>query len=346
MIGLQEEKAITMLIQTIQTASPGQVRPVAKQTLQVRVYACRNEAQGILSLELRPVDSVALPPFSAGAHIEIDLPDGLSRSYSLVNSQLETHRYVVAVNLDKASRGGSAFIHDRLRVGDVVSISAPRNHFPLNEDASLSVMFAGGIGITPLFSMAQRLDALKRHWEMHYFARSRACAAFVDSLVQLAAQGRGSVHCHFDDETDSRADLAKCVASVPTHAHLYCCGPAPMLDAFVDASSGRPPSQVHLERFSAAAPVAAEGGFSVVLSRSGRTIQVVAGQTILDAVLKHGIEAPHACKEGVCGSCETRVLDGKPEHRDTVLGLSERASNRTMMICCSGCKSGTLVLDL
>lgn len=335
-----------MLFQSTQTMSSGHHHPVVKNSLQVRVHARRAEAQGICSLELRPVDSVDLPPFSAGAHIEIELAGGLSRSYSLVNSPLETHRYVIAVNRDQNSRGGSAFIHDRLSVGDMVSISPPRNHFPLDEEAALTVMFAGGIGITPLLSMAQRLDFLERRWEMHYFARSRARTAFVDPLVQLAARGHGCVHFHFDEQPHSRVDLASCVASAPAHAHLYCCGPAPMLDAFVDASRGRPPAKVHLERFSATAPVAVEGGFSVVLSRSGKTIRVTAGQTILDAVLTHGVDAPHACKEGVCGSCETRVIAGEPDHRDAVLEPAVRASNRTMMICCSGCRSDTLVLDL
>ncbi|MFT4432894.1 PDR/VanB family oxidoreductase [Caballeronia sp. 15715] len=319
---------------------------VAQTALQVRIHARRDEAQNVLSLDLRSVDGSPLPPFNAGAHVEVELPNGLSRSYSLVNTPLETHRYVIAVNRDRSSRGGSQFIHEQLQAGDFLSISAPRNHFPLAEDAQCTVMFAGGIGVTPLYSMAQRLDVLQRPWEMHYFARSRANAAFAEALVQLASRGHCSMHFHFDDAAGSRTELARRIASAPAFAHLYCCGPAPMLDAFVDACRPRPATHVHLERFAADEAPAVEGGFDVVLARSEKTIRIAPGQTILDAVLARGVDAPHSCQEGVCGSCETRVLEGEPDHRDSVLGPDERASKQTMMICCSGCKSATLVLDL
>lgn len=175
----------------------------AQTALQVRIHARRDEAQNVLSLDLRSVDGSPLPPFNAGAHVEVELPNGLSRSYSLVNTPLETHRYVIAVNRDRSSRGGSLFIHEQLRASDVLWISAPRNHFPLAEDAQCTVRFAGGIGVTPLYSMAQRLDVLQRPCELHYFARSRADAAFAEALVQLAARGHGSVHFHFDDAAGS-----------------------------------------------------------------------------------------------------------------------------------------------
>lgn len=336
-----------MLINEISAPAAHAVgQTAASAAFAMRVHACRYEAQGVLSLELRSLTAAALPAVEPGAHIDVTLPNGLSRSYSLINAAGETHRYVIAVNRDRASRGASSFIHERLRVGDELAIGAPHNHFPLDESAELSVLFAGGIGITPLFSMVNRLDALGRRWLLHYCARSRSCAPFAAPLLDLAARGNGAVQCHFDDETGHTPDLREWLGAVPANAHLYCCGPAPMLDTFIDACSARPPSHVHWERFGAAQAAAVAGGFNVVLSRTGITLPITAGKSILDALLEHGIDVPHACKQGVCGSCETRVLAGELDHRDSVLGDTERASGRMMMICCSGCKGSELVLDL
>lgn len=313
----------------------------------VRVKRISYEAENINSYELVSASGDDLAPFSAGGHIDLHLPNGMIRSYSLVNHQAERSRYVIAVNKDAASRGGSAFIHETLRAGDVITISTPRNNFTLQENADHSVLIAGGIGITPLLSMIRRLEMLGRPWEMFYAARTRTAAAFLDELNSLRPKPCSSLHTKFDQEPlGGMFDLAEIVRGAPGNAHLYCCGPVPMLKAFEAATAERPAEQVHVEYFKAREKPATEGGFEVRLARSNRTIQVEAGKTILNTLLDAGIVANYACAEGVCGTCETRVIEGIPDHRDLFLGKEEQAANKTMMICCSGSKSGTLVLDI
>jgi tetrachlorobenzoquinone reductase len=314
--------------------------------LALRLHSIRYEAHDIVSLEWQSADGNSLPDFTAGAHIDLQLGAGLTRSYSLINPQHERNRYVIAVKRDPASRGGSRFIHENLRVGSVLAATAPRNHFRVEEDAPHSILFAGGIGITPLWAMVQRLAQLGRSWELRYCARTPHHAAFAAEARALASGGRGILHCHYDQ--DNPLDLSEAITHAAGDTHLYCCGPAPMLDAFERACAGRDPATVHLERFTAvaAAQTTTMGAFTVTLARAGRSLCVEPGQTILDALLKAGLTPPFSCREGICGSCETRVLDGVPEHRDSVLSATERASNRTIMICCSGCKGDALVLDL
>ncbi|HVL56563.1 MAG TPA: PDR/VanB family oxidoreductase [Burkholderiaceae bacterium] len=316
-------------------------------SFQVRLKAIRWEAQGINTYELRPLPGQELPPFTAGAHIDVHLPSGLIRSYSLCNPQFERHRYVIGVNKDANSRGGSAFMHESLRVGDVLTIAGPRNNFPLAEDARHSVLIAGGIGITPLWCMVQRLQELGRSWELYYCVRNRQCAAFLDDLRGLGERVHTNLHFNFDQEPGGQLlDLAKVVGAAPPDAHLYCCGPLPMLAAFEQATAGLPSERVHVEYFAAKEAPDTSGGFTVELAKSKRVIKVAPGKTILDAVLDEGIDVPYSCMEGVCATCETRVLDGIPDHRDLVLSKEEQAANKTMMICCSGAKSERLVLDL
>ncbi|WP_050421900.1 PDR/VanB family oxidoreductase [Bradyrhizobium tropiciagri] len=312
-------------------------------TQQALVKRIGYEAERINSYELIARTGNELAPFTAGSHVDLHLPNDLIRSYSLVNDQRERHRYVIAVNKDAESRGGSSFVHDTVRVGDVMTISMPRNNFALHEEAENSVLIAGGIGITPLLSMIRRLQALERRWELFYATRTRAAAAFLDELGSY----RSRVHLDFDDERSGRVfDLPAIVRNAPAHAHLYCCGPVPMLAAFEAATAGRPANHVHVEYFKAREAPATDGGFEVKLARSNRTIAVEAGKTILDALLDAGIAANYACTEGVCGTCETRVLEGIPDHRDQFLSEEERAANKSVMICCSGARSRTLVLDL
>ncbi len=311
--------------------------------IEVRVEHAAPLAEGILSCDLRPVAGGELPAFTAGAHIDLYLPERRVRSYSLVNPQEERHRYVIAVNRDAASRGGSAWVHDNVRAGGRLAIGAPRNNFPLAEDAAHSLFIAGGIGITPLWCMAQRLQALGRSWELVYCARTRGHAAFREELAGLGDR----VRFNFDGEPGgAQLDLAGVVAAAAPRTHLYCCGPVPMLDAFERATAALPPEQVHVEYFSAKAPRAVDGGYTVVLARSGHSFEVARGKTIIDTLIENGFDAPYSCLEGVCGTCETRVLEGTPDHRDLVLSKDERAANRTMMICCSGSRTAKLVLDL
>jgi tetrachlorobenzoquinone reductase len=207
-------------------------------------------------------------------------------------------------------------------------------------------LIAGGIGITPLLSMIRRLETLGRSWELFYATRTRLTAAFLNELYSLR-KACCNLHVNFDHEPSTRMlDLSAIVRDAAVDAHLYCCGPVSMLEAFEAATADRPAERVHVEYFKAKEKPAAEGGFEVRLARSNRTIRVEAGKTILNALLDAGIAANYACTEGVCGTCETRVIEGIPDHRDLFLGKEEQAANNTMMICCSGSKSSTLVLDL
>ncbi len=313
----------------------------------VRVVQMRYEAPTVLSLELAHSDGDDLPAFTAGAHIDLRLLPDCTRSYSLLNSSSERHRYVVAVHLDPESRGGSRHVHERLRVGDLLAITPPKNHFPLNENAAHSVLIAGGIGITPLLSMARRLNALGRSWELFYASRSRRAAAFLDDVDELGKVGPGRLSLHFDSESGGAAlDLTKLVGSAPAAAHFYCCGPAPMLEAFRRLTKHLDPALVHYEYFAAAQEAATEGGYELVLAKSGKRVDVSAGKTLLQAILDAKVDVNYACSQGVCGTCLTPVLEGQPDHRDNYLTDEERASNSMIMVCCSGSKSARLVLDL
>jgi vanillate O-demethylase ferredoxin subunit len=316
------------------------------QALRLRVRAMSWEAEGILGLELVPAQpGSALPVVAAGAHVDLQLADGMVRSYSLTNPG-ETHRWCVAVNRDAASRGGSRWIHESLRPGALLEARGPLNHFALDEAAPHSVLIAGGIGITPLLAMARRLTALGRPWTLHYAARTRAQMAFVDELQPLAARGGAMLDLRADQEGDPPLDLRAIVATLPAGAHVYACGPAGLLDAFEAATAALPPERVHLERFANVRAAASDGGFTVVLARSGQRVPVQPGQTVLDAVRAAGVEPMYSCREGVCGTCETRVLRGTPDHRDLVLGDAEKAAGDRMMICCSGALTPELELDL
>ncbi|TCP08327.1 PDR/VanB family oxidoreductase [Caldimonas thermodepolymerans] len=310
-------------------------------SMQARIRSVRYEAEGILSFRLEPMPGAEFPPFTAGAHIDVTLGQRLVRSYSLLNDPAQRNVYEIAVQLDPGSRGGSRLIHAQWRAGQVIEISEPRNHFPLVEDARHSVLIAGGIGITPMLAMAARLTALDRSWSMHYAVRTRARAAFLDRLGAWPA-----VRLTVDDEPDTpRLDLAALLRDVPANAHVYCCGPAPMLDAFRRLGAGLG-SRLHFEAFSSDAEAAVEGGYVVRLARSGRSVEVPCGKTMLDALLDAGVDVPFACSEGICGTCRIGVLDGTPDHRDQFLSAEEKAANDSIMVCCSGARTATITLDL
>ncbi|GAB3354518.1 MULTISPECIES: PDR/VanB family oxidoreductase [Giesbergeria] len=317
--------------------------------LQVRVRATTFEAEGILSFELCPLPPATnLPAFTAGAHIDLHLGNGLVRSYSLLNDPQERHRYVIAVNRDAHSRGGSRYLHDELRTGSVLQISHPRNHFPLDETSPCNVFIAGGIGITPMLSMVARCHTLGTPWKLYYSARTRQHAAFVGLLESYQHQPGAELLLNFDHAPGGKLlDLATIAASLPPGAHLYCCGPVAMLDAYTKATASLEPHRVHMEYFAAPEAGATEsGGYTVELQRSSKTLQIEAGQTLLDGLIAIGAEPPYSCREGLCGTCEVKVLCGTPDHRDLVLSPAEKAANDRMMVCCSGAKSERLVLDL
>lgn len=321
--------------------------PTQSDKLLLRVKSISWEAQSICAFEMVAIDGAMLPAFSAGAHIDLHLPNGLVRSYSLLNDQSERNRYVIGVNRDPASRGGSRLMHESLRPGDTLTVTPPRNNFELNEDADQSVFIAGGIGITPILGMIRRLNALGKDWRLYYCARTRKNAAFLSELRALQGDREDRIVYNYDGEFGGKLlDMAAVIGPSADNAHFYCCGPLPMLKAFEQATGLLPGEQVHVEYFTAAEPPSLEGGFTVELAKSARTLTIPQGKSILDAVLDAGIQVPYSCMEGVCGSCETAVLDGVPEHRDLILSKDERASNKTMLICCSGSKGGKLVLDL
>jgi tetrachlorobenzoquinone reductase len=321
------------------------------KTRLARLHSIEWLASGILGFDFRPVGEHQWPAAPAGSHIDVHLPDGLVRSYSLVNAPGERHRYAIAVNRDESGRGGSRYMHDQLRVGQVLSISEPRDSFSLTEAASHSVFIAGGIGITPLWNMIQRLSQIGAPWTLHYAARTPEGAAFAEPLAVLASQAAGRVHMHYDSGMScKRLDLGAVVTSAPSDAHLYCCGPIRMLEAFESACTHRDPALVHREYFAApAAPQptgATDQEFTVKLTRTGKTISVGADMSILDAVLNAGVDVSYSCMSGICGACLTNVLGGVPDHRDLVLSDVEKNSGQTMIICCSRAKSPELTLDL
>ena len=316
-------------------------------TLSLLVKCITYEAQGVRSFDLRSPLGAELPPFGPGAHIDLHLADRMIRSYSLVNSADERHRYVVGVALDPSSRGGSRYMFEKVSVGDILTASPPSNDFPLVEEASHTVLIAGGIGITPIWCMIQRLESLGRSWELHYATRTRDLCAFRSELEATERRKNGRVKFVFDREPGAQMlNLSQLSAGIADDAHVYCCGPKPMLAAFEEATKARQPETVHCEYFAAAATPAADGGFTVELVRTGYSHFIAPGKTILDTLIDAGLDVSYACMNGVCGTCETAVIEGKPDHRDSLLSESERASGRTMMICCSGSLTSRLVLDI
>lgn len=320
---------------------------MAEQSLKAWVHTLRYEAKDTLSVELRPALGQEFPAFEAGAHIDLHLPNGMVRSYSLCNDSGEQHRYVVAVLKDRSSRGGSRCVHEQLRIGTELTISAPRNNFPLHEEAAYSVLVAGGIGITPILCMAQRLKTLGRRFEVMCFARSRQHMAFVDVMQALGVP----VHWHFDDEQGGPPSLKTLLSqrAPDVTTHHYACGPAVMLDAFEQACAELGHPHAHIERFAAVeikAATDARHNYTVELKRSGKTLTITPEISLHKALLAAQANIPFSCEEGVCGSCETRVLEGTVDHRDSVLSPAERATNTVMMVCVSGCKSERLVLDI
>ena len=317
-------------------------------TLQVRVRATIYEAQNILGFELVPLDpATALPAFTAGAHIELHLPGGLRRSYSLLNDPNETHRYCIGVNRDAHSRGGSRYMHEQLRTGAVLTIGAPRNLFAMDESSPFNVFIAGGIGITPMLGMIARSQAMGTPWRLHYAARTRQHAGFLDVLLRYQGQPGAEVQLNFDQEPGGRMlDLNAVIAAMPAGTHVYACGPTPMLDAYEKASASLPPERVHREYFAAKEAAATDGCYTVTLARSQRTLQIQPSQTLLDGLIAIGAEPTFSCQQGICGTCEVKVLEGTPDHRDMVLSDAEKAANDRMMVCCSGAQSARLVLDL
>jgi len=321
----------------------------AAAELQVRVARKQREAQDIFSFELvHAEDGQPLPPFGAGAHIDVHLPGGITRQYSLCNDPRESHRYLIGVLRDASSRGGSRALHADIAEGSLLRISAPRNHFALQQDATRSLLLAGGIGVTPILSMAERLAAAGAPFEMHYCARSPERAAFAERIRQCAFAHQ--VQFHFDDgDAAQQLPLGQLVGTVQPGVHLYVCGPKGFMDAVLGAAraGGWPEDQLHYEFFGAEIAISdADGPFEVELACSGRVIPVAREQTVVQALAQAGVEVATSCEQGVCGTCLTRVLAGEPDHKDMYLTPEEQAANDQFMPCCSRSRTPRLVLDL
>ncbi len=315
--------------------------------IDVVVVSRNTEAQGICSYELASADGSALPPFSAGAHIDVHLPDGLVRQYSLCNHPDEQHRYLIGVLRDPASRGGSQSLHEQINSGDRLRISEPRNLFPLAHEARRSLLFAGGIGITPILCMAERLAHSGADFEMHYCARSSERAAFVERIRQSYFADR--VFLHFDEQPESALDAARVLANPQADNHVYVCGPGGFMQHILDSAraQGWQEQALHREYFAGAAvDSSTDGSFSVKVGSTGQVFDIPADKTVVQVLESHGIDIPMSCEQGVCGTCLTRVLEGVPDHRDMFLTEEEQACNDQFTPCCSRSRSPMLVLDI
>lgn len=316
----------------------------------VRVARKTVEAEGVAGFRLVPVDGERLPAFTPGAHIDVALPGGLVRQYSLCNASApdgEGH-YEIGVLRDAASRGGSRAMHDAVHEGSVLQIGPPRNLFALDESATHSLLLAGGIGVTPLLSMAQRLAALGADFALHCCSRSAARAPYRRRLEDSTFADKVFFH-HDDGPPAQHIDLAATLGSPAPGRHVYVCGPSGFLEAVRTTARALhwADAQVHFESFSGAAPPAdGQGSFEVELHRSRRVVHIPATMTVLDALAAEGIEIPVSCAQGVCGTCLTRVLAGEVAHHDLYLTPAEQAANDCFLPCCSRARSPRLVLDL
>ncbi|TDN60057.1 PDR/VanB family oxidoreductase [Scandinavium goeteborgense] len=308
-------------------------------TLQV----IRRELQGeVVLLTLAHMDGIALPAFSAGAHIDLHLTEDLIRPYSLCGDPQDRQHYQLGILKDGNSQGGSLAVH-ALREGDAITVSEPRNLFTLDERAGHSLLIGGGIGITPMLAMAAELHAAGRSFTLHYCARSRGQAAFVEQLE--SARYAGQVHLYFSDQ--QRLNLDAVLSDVPPNTHVYVCGPTRLMDAVNDGAKrlGYAAENVHQECFSAEVQTGG-AAFEVVAATSGITVQVMEDQTIVEALAQAGLKVNVSCKQGICGSCLTDVLEGEPDHRDSYLTDEEKADGDQILLCCSRSKCGRLVIDL
>ncbi|CAN7749797.1 PDR/VanB family oxidoreductase [Variovorax sp. LjRoot130] len=316
-------------------------------TRRVRVARKTLEAQDICSFELVAADGGALPPFTAGAHIDVRLEGGLVRQYSLCNDSRETQRYQIAVLREPASRGGSRAMH-ALEPGKELDISAPRNHFALAPGANRHLLLAGGIGITPILCMAEHLGGEGAAFDLHYCTRSADRTAFVQRIHASAFAQRVQLH-HDEGPAAQRIDIARVVANPQAGTHLYVCGPAGFMEAVLLAAraAGWPDAAMHREYFAGGATKCdADDAFEVQIASSGAVIRVASDQAVVAALAAAGVQVPVSCEQGVCGTCLTRVIGGTPDHRDMFLTEEERARGDQFTPCCSRSKSPRLVLDL
>lgn len=304
----------------------------------VRVRDVNREAEDVLSFVLTDPAGGALPPWTPGAHVDVLLPNGLERQYSLCGDPADRDSYRIAVLREQPGRGGSAYLHDQVGPGSLLQIRAPRNNFPLAQ-ADRYVLIAGGIGITPLLPMIRELDRRSIAWSLHFGGRRRARMAFAGELASYGER----VSWYPEDEC-GLIPLNEIAGQVPPGTLVYCCGPEPLLAAVERTCR---PDILRTERFhpKEIETTVPDRQLTVELRRSGRTIEVPPGVSILDALERAGEDVPSSCREGTCATCETPVLDGDIDHRDSILTPDEQESGKTMMICVSRARTDRLVLD-
>ena len=302
------------------------------------------ESAGVLAVELVDPAGRELPDWEPGAHLDLRLPDAMSRQYSLCGDPADRSRYRLGVLREESGRGGSAYVHDVLRPGDHVGYVGPRNHFRL-EPSPAYAFVAGGIGITPILPMLARAEAEGAAWTLVYGGRTAASMAFTSQV--LAYGERVTLH---PQDRHGLLDLNSLLGTPREDTLVYCCGPEPLLRAVEERMSAWPADSLHVERFAAPAQpardVAGEHAVEVVLAESGITVTVGPGTSILQAVLDAGVDVLHDCQEGICGSCETKVIEGEVDHRDYFLSDAEKKSGKVMQICISRARGAKLVLDL
>lgn len=311
------------------------------------------ESDRIISLTLTAPDGGELPAFSAGAHIDVVTPGGPTRQYSLCNNPEERHRYCIAIQLETGSRGGSVALHQKALPGTHLSISNPRNLFPLETSASHSLLIAGGIGITPILSMAHCLNGTGRSFELHYCGRQLSNMAYLKDLQHSHYASR--VHIHCDEEGSHQPlNITSLLQRTPNDTHIYVCGPSGFMDYILEsaANAGWPANQLHREHFSASSgatllsePQHPDTSFDLIVASTGRIIHVETGTTAANALIQAGIDVPLSCEQGICGSCLTTVLEGIPDHRDRFLTPDEQTANNCFTPCCSRAKTRQLTID-
>lgn len=321
---------------------------IGQARLSLLVRQIRFEGAGIHSYELVDPAGGELPPFTAGAHIDVHLPNGLIRQYSLSNSPAERHRYVIAVLRDDKGRGGSKTLHESLKVQDIVTFSYPRNHFALAGQPAKVILLAGGIGVTPLKSMAHALEEAGIAFEFHYCARNARCVAFAPELAGPWKHGTPIFHFDHGNPADG-LDIAGLLREHGEGTHLFYCGPAGFMQACASASAHWPAGSVHFEHFKApdiARPAAdaAPGSFAVKIASTGQLIDVAAGVSIADALNAAGVRIETSCQAGLCGTCKVHYLEGDVDHQDMILGDADQ--QQWLTACVSRARSPLLVLDL
>lgn len=315
-----------------------------RATVRVAVKRRWQSALDVTGLELAPLGG-HLPTFQPGAHIDLHLPNGLVRQYSITNGPGELTSYVIGVKREVESRGGSAAITESLREGDVLAVSEPRNNFPLRRDAVRTTFIAGGIGLTPLLSMARALRRQGLAFDFHAFARSEGHLPF---RQELSALGEGVSWYYGLGPTETARELRRILGPYSFARHVYICGPGPMLELArgLATALGWPDEAVHYEYFKNTHEIDTSSSFTVELARSALSLGVPAGKSILAVLRENGVDAPSSCEQGACGTCLTRVLEGEVDHQDVYLNATEKAAGNVMMTCVSRAKSARLVLDI